>query len=217
MENVTLSSISYYRPKTKLREGNVLHLSVSHSVHGGGCILTCTYLHPRKSATPSGSHLHQWKSPTVTPEICQFANFCLFRVKLDCHLTQIIPILIVNRCLWGLVRNQEVNCYCIFAPDFFSFFFILRNPLHVATQENILVGCILPACKPHVLQRLPPYVTLGGGGGRSSSEQVWTSLQCWPKDVSIRGPPGLMSRGEGVSPGFLMSRGRRPRSDVQLT
>ena len=25
-----------YRPQTKLREGNVLHLPVSHSIHGGG-------------------------------------------------------------------------------------------------------------------------------------------------------------------------------------
>ena len=29
----------FYRPKTKLQEGNVLHLSVSHSVHGGGACM----------------------------------------------------------------------------------------------------------------------------------------------------------------------------------
>ena len=31
---------NYYRPQTKLRRGNFLHLSVSHSVHGG-CLPQC--------------------------------------------------------------------------------------------------------------------------------------------------------------------------------
>ena len=61
-------------------------------------------------------------------------------------------------------------------------------------QESIPVGCVLPLtpCKP-------PDVA----SGDSSSEQVWTGLQCWPPDVTLwvlkwislkrgsRGWPGL--------------------------
>ena len=62
---------SYYRPQTKFAKVMFLHLSVSHSVHGGGCpgpgpggcILTCTEADtPQQTATaadgthPTGMH-----------------------------------------------------------------------------------------------------------------------------------------------------------------
>ena len=56
-------------------------------------------------------------------------------------------------------------------------------------QESIPVGCILPALKLYMFQFwLPPLdVTLGVGVGWSFNEQVWTSLQVSPPDVTSTG------------------------------
>ena len=59
---------------------------------------------------------------------------------------------------------------------------------HSVKQEHIPVRCAPPACKPYVLQWLPPDVTRGGEG--SSSEQVWVGPQWWSPDISSgRGSP----------------------------
>ena len=56
LENMKYAGPLNYRPQTKLRKGNVLHLSVSHSVHGG-CLPQCML-----GYTPPGRH-----SPGQTP------------------------------------------------------------------------------------------------------------------------------------------------------
>ena len=81
---------------------------------------------------------------------------------------------------------------------------------HWQEQDTIPVACLLPAWQPYVFMK-PPLDVRTVGGGRSSSEQVWTGLQWWLPDVSSRGGEGLDLRvwrwGGARSPG-LMSRKR---------
>ena len=65
-----MPSVSFYRLQTKLRKGNVLHLSVSHSVHRGrGCLPQCMlgYTLPSRETPPRQTLL---RAETPLPSAC---------------------------------------------------------------------------------------------------------------------------------------------------
>ena len=76
------------------------------------------------------------------------------------------------------IKKQTTGgCQCVDLPDL--------TELAESRQLSIPVWCVLPACQMYILQ-WPPDVSTGGDR-YSLSEQVWTSLQWLPPDVTNRG------------------------------
>ena len=81
----------FYSPQTKLRKGNVLHLSVSHSAHSGGgaggvCLSACKDSPPKQ--TPPGRHPPA-DTPLADPPPSGWPLQRTVRILLECILVSL--------------------------------------------------------------------------------------------------------------------------------
>ena len=76
-----------YHPQTKFAKVMFLHLSVSHSVHGGG-LPQCMLGYPPGPGTPGSRHPPPWEQtspPGAAPMLGDMVNKWAVRILLECN------------------------------------------------------------------------------------------------------------------------------------
>ena len=90
-------SLSYYRPQTKFAKVMFLHLSVSHSVHGGSVSVHAGIADPpgadipqEQTPDPPGTDPHGADTPTAQCMLGDTANKRAVHILLECILVKFV-------------------------------------------------------------------------------------------------------------------------------
>ena len=88
-----------YRPQTKFAKVMFLHMSVSHSVYGGGLVSASVHagIHPQEH-TPWGADPHSacWEIRATSGQYASYWNAYLLTM-VACHFRYILTILSINK------------------------------------------------------------------------------------------------------------------------